>query len=141
LSLSYSMFSFKRLEDKISLVKTLPLPSYEEYAAFCHTSDQSQRIKEISSAELKRKLGDHENIFLIDVREPYEYEDYNIGGELIPLSELESEIEKIPKDKQVILYCKVGTRSRFAAQILQEKYDFKNIVSLAGGIESYLADS
>jgi sulfur-carrier protein adenylyltransferase/sulfurtransferase len=138
LSLSYSMFSFKRLEDKVNLVKTSPLPSYEDYASFCHASNQSQNVKEITSAELKRKLGDHENIFLIDVREPYEHEDYNIGDELIPLSELESEVDKIPKDKPVILYCKVGTRSRFAVQMLQEKYGFKNLVSLSGGINAYL---
>jgi sulfur-carrier protein adenylyltransferase/sulfurtransferase len=140
LSLSYSMFSYKRQENEVNRVKSSPLPSYEEYAAFCHTSNQSQRIKEISSTELKKKLGDHENVFLIDVREPYEHEDYNIGGELIPLSELEIEIEKIPKEEQVIFYCKVGTRSRFAVQMLQEKYGFKNLVSLAGGIDSYLLE-
>ncbi len=140
LSLSYSMFSYKRQDDKVSLVKNSHLPSNEDYATFCHTSNQLQTVKEISSIELKRKLGNHEDIFLIDVREPYEHEDYNIGGELIPLSELESKIEKIPKDKSVILYCKVGTRSRFAVQMLQEKYGFKNIASLLGGIDSYLLE-
>jgi len=139
LSLSYSIFSFKRQEEEVNIVKTSPLPAYDDYATFCHTSNSSLNIKEISSGDLRKKLNNKEDILLIDVREPYEHEDYNIGGELIPLAELENELNRIPKDKQVILYCKVGARSKFAVQMLQEKYAFENLVNLSGGIDAYLA--
>jgi sulfur-carrier protein adenylyltransferase/sulfurtransferase len=75
---------------------------------------------------------------LIDVREKHEYETRNIGGELIPLSELEKHLPKISRDKTVVIHCQSGVRSQKAIKILQEKFGFTNLVNLTGGINKIM---
>ncbi|MBK9732170.1 MAG: rhodanese-like domain-containing protein [Chitinophagaceae bacterium] len=96
-------------------------------------------MKEILPVDLKLMMQEGINYQLIDVREPAEREAVNIGGELIPLDELMSNIHKIDKDKPVIIYCKVGLRSHIAIQRLQEKYGYENLLNLKGGITAYLS--
>ncbi len=85
--------------------------------------------------ELKRKLDSNEDIFLLDVRNPDEYEKAKIkDSKLIPLPLLINNIDKIPKDKEIIIYCHHGNRSLKAANILKEK-GFSNVKSLVGGID------
>ena len=84
--------------------------------------------------QLKKKLDNKEDIFLLDVRNQNEYEKARIQNSvLIPLPILESSINKIPKDKEIIVYCHHGNRSQEAAKILAEK-GF-NAKSLVGGID------
>lgn len=71
---------------------------------------------------------------LIDVREKWEYEFANIGGELIPLNELEHNLTTINKDKKVVVLCRSGKRSANAIELLQKKYNFNNLYNLKGGI-------
>jgi rhodanese-related sulfurtransferase len=78
-----------------------------------------------------------QEVYLLDVRELLEHEDFNIGGKLIPLGDLISQAENIPKDKPVIVYCKKGIRSQIAIQRLQEKFDFTNLVNLKGGMDAW----
>ena len=94
-------------------------------------------MKSITPIQLQQKITNKEEIFLIDVREPFEHEDFNIGGILIPLSEVIYNLDKIPTDKPVILYCKKGIRSHIAIERLQQKYAFKNIINLEGGMEAW----
>ncbi|MEO6720888.1 MAG: rhodanese-like domain-containing protein [Ferruginibacter sp.] len=94
-------------------------------------------MKSITSTELAALLQSGTAIQLIDVREKHEHEAFNIGGELIPLSEITSHINEIGKEKPVIMYCRVGVRSQIAIQRLQDKYPFKNLVNLAGGMEAW----
>ena len=68
-------------------------------------------MKEITVQELKQKLDNSEDIQLIDVREPFEYEICNLDGELIPMGIILNETEKISKDKTVIIHCQSGGRS------------------------------
>jgi adenylyltransferase/sulfurtransferase len=91
----------------------------------------------ITPAELKNKLESSQPLQLIDVRERYEHEMYNIGGTLIPLAEIMDKGKKIPKDVPVILYCKMGIRSQIAIQRLEEKYGFTNLLNLQGGMERW----
>ncbi|MEO8173539.1 MAG: rhodanese-like domain-containing protein [Sediminibacterium sp.] len=93
-------------------------------------------MREITPIDLHTLL-QQEDVHLLDVREPFEHEDFNIGGELIPLGDLISKAADIPKDKPVIVYCKKGIRSQIAIQRLQEKFGFENLVNLKGGIESW----
>lgn len=90
----------------------------------------------ISPAALKDKL-QQEDIFLLDVREPYEHEEFNIGGELIPLDTIITQAGNIPHDKPVIVYCKRGIRSQIAIQRLQDKFGFTNLINLQGGMEAW----
>lgn len=72
-----------------------------------------------------------DEIYLIDVREDYEYEDYNIGGVNIPLYELSVRLNLIPKNKKIVFCCQTGLRSKMAIQIVKpffegELYSVKN---------------
>ncbi|MEO6488362.1 MAG: rhodanese-like domain-containing protein [Ferruginibacter sp.] len=91
----------------------------------------------ITVAELKLRIKNKEDLLLIDVREPWEHEEYNIGGYLIPLSTLMDDIEKIDKKKPVVFYCRKGIRSQIAIQRLQQKYNYNNLINLAGGMDAW----
>jgi rhodanese-related sulfurtransferase len=94
-------------------------------------------MQSITAAALQQKIDDKENFQLIDVREPDEHEEFNIGGTLIPLGEITQQYEKIATDKPVIIYCRKGIRSQIAIQRLQEKFPFTNLINLIGGTEAY----
>lgn len=91
----------------------------------------------ITPIELHHRILQHKNLLLIDVREPFEHDEFNIGGILIPLSEITKHLNNISTDKEVIIYCKKGIRSNIAIQRLQEKYPFKNLINLKGGIDAW----
>jgi len=90
----------------------------------------------IEIAALKERIDQQEQINLVDVRQPEEHADYNIGGILLPLGNIISmqidEIENL-KDKEVILYCRSGQRSMQACLML-ESMGFTNVKNLAGGM-------
>ena len=94
------------------------------------TNEESKFLHEIAYQELLQ-LTDYQ---LIDVREPHEFAIKNLGGELMPLSELEKYLPKISRDKTVVVHCQSGVRSLKAIKILQEKYGFDNLVNLKGGV-------
>lgn len=106
-----------------------------DYEAFCMGAVKQESIKEISVQELKERL-DKGAVELIDVREDYEYEIANLGGKLIPLNKVLSRSNEIPKDKEVVMMCKMGGRSKKAIELLQ-KEGFENLVNLKGGITAW----
>jgi rhodanese-related sulfurtransferase len=84
--------------------------------------------------ELKRKIDAKEDFFLLDVREPNEYQIAKIpGSTLIPLGEVPRRYQEIPRDKEIIVHCKMGGRSAKAATFLRQQ-GFKNVKNLKGGI-------
>jgi rhodanese-related sulfurtransferase len=94
-------------------------------------------MNSITPLDLKEKLYNKEELVLIDVREEYEHNDFNIGGTLIPMNTVFEQIEKIPKDKPVVLYCAKGIRSAMVIQRLEEKYSYNNLVNLTGGMYAW----
>lgn len=94
-------------------------------------------MKVISVKELKNQLRKTDNIVLVDVREGDEHEAFNIGGMHIPLNDLISQSNNIPRDTQVIVYCKKGIRSQIAIQRLEDKFGFTNLYNLTGGMEEW----
>ena len=94
-------------------------------------------MQSITVAALQQKIDTGEDFQLIDVREPDEHSEFNIGGELIPLNEIVQQVEKIATGKPVIMYCRKGIRSQVAIQRLQEKFPFTNLVNLIGGTEAW----
>ena len=90
----------------------------------------------IHPEEVKERLASNEKLNLIDVRQPDENADFNIGGTLLPLGNILSmqfeEIEDL-KNEEVICYCRSGQRSMQAAMIL-ETMGFTNVKNLAGGM-------
>ena len=95
----------------------------------------------IRPKELHKRLNDGEDIVLIDVREPWENEEFNIGGELIPLGELMGKISDLEKYKHqtIVTYCKSGSRSQMAQNLLLN-YGFEDVLNLEGGMEEWIAD-
>ena len=93
-------------------------------------------MENISVDEVKRRLDAGEKLNLVDVREPYENADFNIGGVLLPLGNVHSmQIEDIEdlKDQEVICYCRSGNRSGQACMFL-DMLGFKNTKNLVGGM-------
>jgi len=98
-------------------------------------------MKEITPAELKQLINDKKDFQLIDVREEYEFDEVNINGELIPMGEVLDNIEKISKDKQVVIHCRSGKRSATVINALESQHGFTNLYNLTGGILAYLEES
>jgi sulfur-carrier protein adenylyltransferase/sulfurtransferase len=91
-------------------------------------------MQEITVQELKAMQDAGEDFQLIDVREPYEFEIANLGGELIPLSEIADDEDRISKDKKVVVHCRSGKRSATAIMELERRFGFDNLYNLKGGI-------
>jgi rhodanese-related sulfurtransferase len=93
----------------------------------------------ITVDEVKRRMDAGEELHLVDVREPFENEEFNIGGILLPLGMIQTmqtdEIDDL-KDKEVILYCRSGNRSGQAAMFL-EMMGFQNTKNLLGGMVAW----
>lgn len=94
-------------------------------------------MKEITVQELKEKMDKQEDFQLIDVRESYEYEICNLNGELIPMSSILDQLDKISKDKPVIVHCKSGGRSGVIVMELERRFGMNNLYNLKGGILAY----
>lgn len=93
-------------------------------------------MKNISIEEVKKRLDAGEKLNLVDVREPDETAEFNIGGIALPLGHIQRmETDSIDdlKDEEVILYCRSGNRSGTAALFL-DQIGFKNTKNLAGGM-------
>lgn len=89
----------------------------------------------ISVHELKQKLESGTPFVFIDVREPWENEEFNIGGQLIPVGELMNRVGELEdhKDDEVVVYCRSGARSGMAQALLQAQ-GFSNVRNLVGGV-------
>ncbi|MFN0081080.1 MAG: rhodanese-like domain-containing protein [Ferruginibacter sp.] len=90
----------------------------------------------ISVATLKERIANNESVHLLDVREPAERLEFNIGGVFIPLGQVmvmqTDEIENL-RNEEIICYCRSGKRSMQAAMML-ETIGFTNVVNLDGGM-------
>ena len=95
----------------------------------------------ISVQELKQRISSGEKLNLIDVREPGEHTEFNIGGELIPLGKFKSmDIDSLDelKNQEIILYCRSGNRSGQACQIL-DMLGFADTKNLQGGMLAWVS--
>jgi sulfur-carrier protein adenylyltransferase/sulfurtransferase len=93
-------------------------------------------IPQISVTDFKRKQDAGEDVFLLDVREPHEFQIANLGGHLIPLGDLPSRIREIDNSREIVVHCKMGGRSQKAAELLKQA-GFNKIQNLAGGIQAW----
>ncbi|MCX6120130.1 MAG: molybdopterin-synthase adenylyltransferase MoeB [Ignavibacteriales bacterium] len=93
-------------------------------------------MPEISVEELKGRIDRGDDLYILDVREPNEYEIANLGGHLIPLSELPDRVSELDPYKEIVVHCKSGGRSARAVRFLQNA-GFKKVKNLAGGIDAW----
>jgi sulfur-carrier protein adenylyltransferase/sulfurtransferase len=108
-----------------------------DYEQFCGIRGEetpvNATVPEIQPEELKRRLDAGEDIQVLDVREPFEYQIANLGAKLIPLGELAQRTGELDSNREIVTHCKGGVRSLKAAEILKQA-GFAKVSSLAGGI-------
>jgi len=93
-------------------------------------------VPEIRAEDLKNRLDAGENLFLLDVRDEFEFETSNIGGHLIPLAELSRRVNELDPGQKIIALCKMGSRGAKAVQLLN-KAGFNQVWNLTGGIHAW----
>lgn len=96
-------------------------------------------MKEVTVSQLKQMMDSKEDFQLIDVREPHEADIAQIGGELIPMGEVMANLDKISKDKKVIVHCKAGGRSAAIVNALQSQ-GYTEVYNLKGGILAWSSE-
>lgn len=97
-------------------------------------------MQQIELAQLQDWLAQHkEDYLLLDVREDFEHEHFNIGGINIPLGELVQQLDQLPKEKNIIVYCAKGIRSMIAIQRLADK-GYTQLFNIKGGLQSLQKD-
>jgi adenylyltransferase/sulfurtransferase len=110
-----------------------------DYQQFCGIRGEetpvaaSSAIPEIQPEELKRRLDAKEDVFVLDVREPHEYQICNLGGYLIPLGDLPKRVNELDSSREIVAHCRSGVRSGKAVDFLRQA-GFKKVWNLAGGI-------
>jgi adenylyltransferase/sulfurtransferase len=109
------------------------LIDYQEFCGIPQANAQTDEVPEITVEELNEKL---EEVSVLDVREPHEYEVANIGARLIPLGELPERLIELDKDETLAVHCKTGARSARAVKLLREA-GFQNVYNVKGGITAW----
>jgi adenylyltransferase/sulfurtransferase len=113
------------------------LIDYEDFCGVIQTDvGQGEKTQEISPTELKERLVRGETIFVLDVREPHEYQIVNLGGYLIPLNDLPARVHELDSSQEIVVHCHHGPRSRRAVELLRQ-FGFSKVKSLAGGIDRW----
>src|ERR1700677_4568200 len=90
-------------------------------------------IEQIPVTAFKQQRDAGKDYFLLDVREPYEYQIAQIGGTLIPQNDVPNRLAEIPRDREIIVHCRSGARSQRIAEYLKQA-GYPKVVNLAGGI-------
>jgi adenylyltransferase/sulfurtransferase len=113
------------------------LIDYEHFCGIIPETPQEKNLKngipQITVKELKARRDAGEDVFLLDVREPYEYKIAQIGGKLIPQNDVPNRLAEIPRDREIVVQCRSGARSQRIAEFLKQS-GYTQVVNLAGGI-------
>jgi len=111
-----------------------------DYDQFCGIAPAAKQaafekngVPQLSVKELKHRMDAGEDLFILDVREPFEYKIANIGGKLIPQGEVPARLGEIDRNREIIVQCKSGNRSQRIAEFLKQA-GYPRVVNLAGGI-------
>ena len=95
-------------------------------------------MKTINKEELLKKLNNNDTLQIIDIRESYEYEDGALTDENIPLDNMMSSLDRIAKDRPVVIYCQSGKRANAIIYMLEKEFKLDNLYSLEGGYEAIM---
>ncbi|HUA97144.1 MAG TPA: molybdopterin-synthase adenylyltransferase MoeB [Terracidiphilus sp.] len=111
-----------------------------DYHQFCGMAPARQQeaklnngIPQVSVKELKQRLDAGEDLLVLDVREPFEYQIANIGGTLIPMNQVPARLGEIDREREIVVQCKSGGRSQRVAEYLKQA-GYEKVANLAGGI-------
>jgi sulfur-carrier protein adenylyltransferase/sulfurtransferase len=109
-----------------------------DYAEFCGIRGEEApapqtAVPEIAPRELKARLDRGDDLFILDVREPHEYQICNLRGHLIPLGDLSRRVSELDSSREIVAHCRTGKRSAEAVEFLR-KAGFRKVLNLKGGI-------
>ena len=109
-----------------------------DYEEFCGIRGEeapaiASTVPEIAPKELKSRLDKGDDLFILDVREPHEYQICNLGGKLIPLGEISRRAHELDSSREIVVHCRSGKRSAEAAEFLRSA-GFRKLLNLKGGI-------
>jgi sulfur-carrier protein adenylyltransferase/sulfurtransferase len=109
-----------------------------DYAEFCGIRGEEApapqtTVPEITPRDLKSRLDRGDDLFILDVREPHEYQICNLGGHLIPLGDLSRRVSELDSSREIVAHCRSGKRSAEAVEFLRQA-GFRKIWNLKGGI-------
>ena len=111
-----------------------------DYEQFCGIRGEEKPVaatmQDMTPEELKRRLDAGENLFVLDVREPNEYQICNLGGHLIPLNDLPKRVSELDSNREIVVHCKLGGRSAKAVDFLRQS-GFSKVHNLDGGINAW----
>jgi sulfur-carrier protein adenylyltransferase/sulfurtransferase len=145
LEMNYRSLNIKKDPDCPICGENPTITELIDYDAFCGAisadAQEAAAGSTITAAELKAMLDRDDDIFLIDVREPNEYEIVSIpGATLIPKDQFlnGSALEKLPQDKRIVLHCKSGARSAECLAVLKNA-GFSDAVHVGGGVLSWVS--
>src|SRR5579862_4552088 len=115
-----------------------------DYEQFCGVRGEeapvmTTGIPEITPRDLKARLDKGDDLYILDVREPHEYDICNLNGHLIPLGELPRRVHELDSSREIVAHCRSGKRSAEAVEFLQ-KAGFRKIWNLKGGILAWSDD-
>ncbi len=121
-----------------------------DYEDFCglkapvekREEEMENAFGDVGAVELNERLRSEEPPFLLDVRQPHEWDIVNLepdGAVIIPLAELPDRLDEIPRDREIVVYCRTGARSASAAQMLVEE-GFSSVFNFVGGIHAWVDD-
>jgi sulfur-carrier protein adenylyltransferase/sulfurtransferase len=113
------------------------LIDYEQFCGIVPATKEEAKVKngipQITPVELKRRIDAGEDVLILDVREPFEYQIANIGGKLIPQNDVPQRLAEIDRDREIVVQCKSGGRSQRIAEFLAQS-GYPKVANLAGGI-------
>jgi sulfur-carrier protein adenylyltransferase/sulfurtransferase len=108
-----------------------------DYEQFCGIRGEeapvTASVPEIGPEELKAKLDAGDDVFILDVREPHEFQICNLGGHLVPLGDLPARMNQLDSSREIVVHCRSGVRSAKAVTLLQQA-GFGKVKNLTGGI-------
>jgi adenylyltransferase/sulfurtransferase len=112
-----------------------------DYQEFCgirgEETPATTAVPEIQPGDLKQRLERGDDLFILDVREPHEYQICNLGGHLIPLGDLPKRVHELDSSREIVAHCKMGGRSAKAQDFLKS-VGFTNVKNLKGGILEWI---
>src|SRR5271154_2051184 len=115
-----------------------------DYVEFCGIRGEEApapqtSVPEITPRELKVRLDRGDDLYILDVREPHEYQICNLGGHLIPLGDLSKRVSELDSSREIVAHCRSGKRSAEAVEFLQ-RAGFRKVLNLKGGILAWSDD-
>jgi adenylyltransferase/sulfurtransferase len=119
------------------------LIDYQQFCGIAPAAKEETAVKngipQITATELKQRIDAGEDLLILDVREPFEHQIANIGGKLIPMSQVPQRLDEIDREREIIVHCKVGGRSQRVAEFLKQS-GYPKVANLAGGILAWSSE-